>query len=433
MSGGSGTFDSAVGYTSGVRDFQTGFSFDKKLYFEMRNRLTFANYARSGEEVDESFVGKPGEAIQSTTIVRRVPITSGDEIRFTMDEAAVGMSTWGPKQHPNGDFSQYKNIVARLNTINGPAFPIESEEDQQRIKDSITNIPRNVQNKATVHMAQEIDASFYYAVLHGASPNVLGAKADGGLGHSLGVNAGGGAGFPLMNKWWYCGDGGWVSFSTTPATYNGNVNTAINAISTTSEHKLTLAQLKIIRAKLDTIHFWPVRYNGKEYKALCLLDTELFWRLNNLLATQYTYARERSKDNPIFNGTEPIELDNVLYVNDPNLGLFRPAYNSSTPTYGPTFGPNATSDHRTYTNSSAYALAIFLGAQALIEGYNESMKMFWEKGRFEKSLEVAARQKTGVVRAEWYAKDGRTDAAAVQNYNCVCAAFYEPGVGSSYA
>ena len=429
---GSGTFDSAVGYTSGVRDFQTGFGFGKQLYMEMRTRLTFASYSRSGEEEDASFVGAPGEAIQSTTIVRRVPITSGDEFRFTMDEAATGMATWGPKQHPNGDFSQYKNIVARVNTINGPAFPIESEEDQQRVKDSITNIPNNIKNKSIVHMAQEIDAGFYYAILKGASPNVLGAKADGGLGHSLGVNAGGGAGVPCMNKYWYTGDAGWASFSTTVTTYNSTVNTAINAISTTAEHKLSLAQLKIIRAKLDDVKFWPVRYSGKEYKALCLLDTDLFWRLQNLLGTNYLYARERGENNPIFNGTEPVVLDDVLYVNDPNLKVFRPIYNSVTPTYGPTFGPNTTSDHRTYTNSSSFALAIFLGAQALVEGYNGSMWMGWEKGRFEKSLEVAARQKTGVVRGEWYAKDGRTDAAAVQNYNCICAAFYEPGVGSSY-
>jgi hypothetical protein len=431
MAGGPGRFDSTNNYTSGTYDQQTSFGFDKQLAAEVRSKLMFNSMAKTGDEWDDSIAGSPGD-LSSGSIVKRVKIVTGDELRFTMDENMTGAPTYGDRQHAAGDFAAYKNMFARLNIINSPAVPIVGEMSQQRIKESISNLDATTKAKVTNWLAQQLDWESHCGLIYGASPSCLTATTSGGLGVSLGVNAGGGAGVPYMNRWWWMGGDGWMAHSRNVATYNGTVNGGINAIGTAAGDYITLAQLKKIRFKMDTEHLWSPTFMGKKYKAVAIIDPELFYRLHSLLAAAgYLYAAPRGMDNPWFNVDTTIVYDGILYVSDPTLYLMRPAYVSTNPTVvPPSFGPDATADFRDYAVTSTTALVVFLGRNAIVEGFNGSVVIKEKWADFDKGVQVAARTMQGAMRGEWYAKDGRTDANSVRNYSVICAAFYEPGVGA---
>ena len=87
-------------------------------------------------------------------------------------------------------------------------------------------------------------------------------------------------------------------------------------------------------------------------------------------------------------------------------------------------------DFRDYANTQTLAMIHFLGRNAIIEGYDGSVIAKDKWADFDKGCQVAARTMHGALRGEWYAKDGRTDAAAVRNYSVMSACFYEPGVAS---
>jgi hypothetical protein len=192
---------------------------------------------------------------------------------------------------------------------------------------------------------------------------------------------------------------------------------------------VTLAQLREIRIKMDTEHFWGTTFQGKKYRAVALCDPEVFARIHGLLeASGYLYAEQRGSDNPYFNVNTTMVYDEILYVTGPQLYYLRPSANSGASFTGcPEFGPSMLKDWRDYTVTSTLGLIIFCGKNAVVEGVNESVtvKDHWTK--FDKSLQVAARVKHGALRGEWYAKDGRTVATAVRNYSVMCAMFYEPG------
>ena len=432
--GGPGRFDSVIDYTSGTYDQQTGFGFDKQMFAEMRAKLMFNPMSKTGEEWDTTIAGGQGaQDVSGSAIVKRVKITSGDEIRYTMEENMIGAPTYGDKQHQPGDFGAFKNMYAKTNMINSPAVPIVGEVAQHRIKDSITNLEPSTRAKVLNWLAQQLDWEDHCALIYGAGPSVLLTTANGGLGHSLGVNAGGGAGVPLMNRWWWMGGDGWVTYSTTPATYNAAVNTAFNAIGSSSGDYVTLAQLKKIRSKMDTEHFGGVTFMGKPWKAVALTDGELFYRIQALLAASgYLYAAPRGLDNPWFDVDCMLVYDGILYVNDPTLQLMRPTYNSGSGHISSVadFGPAMEADFRDYSNTQTLAMIHFLGRNAIIEGYDGSVIAKDKWADFDKGCQVAARTMHGALRGEWYAKDGRTDAATVRNYSVMSACFYEPGVAS---
>jgi hypothetical protein len=281
------------------------------------------------------------------------------------------------------------------------------------------------------YMAEQIEFEAIPALLQGGSPGALKGVSEGGLGVSLGIGTGAGAGVALMNKHWYTPDTGFVTYSVTPATYNSSVNDAVNGIDVDAADRFSLITHQVIRAKLDDELWNPVEINGKRYKAIAATDPDIMWRLRHIMKTDNTYARERGASNPIFNVDYMIELDDILYFSWRNLKKYRPAYNATTAV--PDFGPLATGvDPRKFTVTSTNGLIIYMGANALVEGYNDAIEVNEENARFNKGLEVAAHMQLAYIRGEWYAKDGRTDTDACENRSVLCAAFDEPGVGVGY-
>ena len=424
--GGVGRFDSH----DGTYNAQTDFGWYKQLYYQARTRSLIADLSRTagGQGEVEAFSGTG-----LSSVIKRVKISSGDMMRFTLEENVSGLPTYGDTPVRGGQFLEFKNMEARVNNIDSPALRVVGKMSQQRVRESIQNLPAETKRQVLDYMAEQLEFEAIPALLVGGSPSVHKPLSEGGLALNLGIGNGAGAGVPLMNKNWYTPAGGFLAYNTTPATWNTAVNTAINGVDADAGHQFALATHQIIRAKLDDLLWNPVTVNGKKYKAIAGCDPDIMWRLRALLKTDYTNARERGKENPIFNVDYMIELDDVLYFSWRNLKKYRPA-NSSTAATGPDFGAlSENKDPRGYTYSSPrnQAMVIYMGANALVEGYNDAIEVNEENARFKKGLEIAAHMQEGFVRGEWYAKDGRTSTDAVENRSVLCAAFHEPGVGQT--
>lgn len=425
----SATFDSRNMYTAGVLDANTGFEYDATIFLKMRTRTIVGALSRASNKVYSKYPGS-GPSIEGQGIIVRRNITKGDMVRYNMQDHISGTPTYGDSIPQRGNFLTWKNADARVNRITSPAIPVQGEMDQKRVMHSIKNIPMAVRGEVVDYMAEEYERQFLINFLYGASPSVLLPRTEGGLGHNLGVGAGAGAGVPLMQKNFWTPDTGYVTYDSTAATYNSAVNDAIAGIDPDADDMLSLVLLEQIISGYDDIKLWAPTINGKQYKACHLMDTDLYYRLNNLLRPLQKDAMPRGKDNPIFNYGNVIEFMDCLFIAVPNLKKFRMAYNG-TNGY-PDIGPGLRSDHRNYTTTSKKAIMLALGAKATLEGYDGSVKVTPDIGRFNRGLEYIAESQFGFVRGEFYAEDGTTGADACVNQSSACQVFYEPGVGVNY-
>jgi hypothetical protein len=417
---GVGRFDSV----DGAYDANTSFAFNKALYYQANRKSLIAN-------LPNQVVGAY-EKGDISPVIDRTRITEGDMVRFTLEDNIRGKATYGDSPVIAGGFLQFKNLEARVNNIDSPAIQIVGKMSQQRVRQSIENLPAKTRTQIITFMNQQKEFEAIDALIQGGSSSVMKSTADGGLGISLGVGSGAGAGVPLMNKHWFTPETGFCTYSTIPATYNAAVNDAIGGIDAVDADKCTLAYLNTIREKMDDIMFEPIMFLDKNLRAIAVCDPQIMWRIGKtLLADVNKYSMERGKTNPFWSTVDIIVIDEVAYISWPNLKKYRPSNNGTTGVRGPNFGPlTADSDPRTYTTTSSNGMIIYMGGGALKEGFNDEISVTEEKGRHDKGLEVAAHMMEGFIRGEFYSKDGRADSTDnVENRSVICAAFYEPGVG----
>jgi hypothetical protein len=435
--GGSGTFDAVPAYTASNYDAQTGISFEKQLFMEARTRTIIGALSRDGAgggAITDMYSGS-GPSLEGSNVIKKINFSDTNMITMTMSEHMKGLPTYGAAQHPAGDPLSFKNMRAFVNLINAPTCPILDEGALLRIKQSITGLNGTLQKQEVLDwMAEEMEIQFLYSLIYGASPSILQAGSDCNL--SLGINAGAGAGVPLMPRWYFDGQAGFPTYSLTPGTWNSTVNSAINTIGTNSGAVISLADLLVIRNKMDVEKFWPITFDGKKFKAIGLCDSEVWHRIKVLLNNPgFVYAMPRGEDNPYFGVDEYINYNGFCLLSVPNVNKLRPTYNSGSGYISGVadFGPSMAIDHRDFTTSSAIGLILFVTRQAAVEGNNGSIKTGVQGGKNDKGGEVWARTNLGYVRSEWYVKDGRatsTDYSLVRNYSMMLGAWYEPGIGS---
>lgn len=428
--GGPGRFDSV----NGTYDEQTNFAFDKTRYYQMLTRTVIGALSKGDSQVASMVAGEG--SIDGGACILGKKISEGDMVRHTLQEAITGLPSYGDQAVARGDFLAYQNQEVRVNQIDSPAIPVQGRMARQRAKFSLTDIPGDVEQALIKWCAQEIEYQAFVGLIAGASPAILKPVANGGLGDTLGVRSSGTAAKPLMGRHWYTPQGGYLTFSTTQATYNATVNTAVGNITAGAAGYVTLAHLKIIRRKLDQIGFAGCTVGGKRYKAVVICDPDIWWRIDHLLATYYQNATPRADDNKIFGVDHQLVYDGMLFICAPNLEKFRIAATSDG-TDCISWGVGAyndvyASDPRTYSNSNATGLMMFLGQGGLLEGYNDRISTTSAVADHNKGLEYAAHFDKGYKRGDWYAQDGRTGVSAALSYGCFTAAFYEPGVGTGY-
>lgn len=430
--GGPGYF-SSVG---GTYDEQTNFEFETQLFYEALTQTFIGSLSKpnaAGGRVEQMIAGGDDQSIEGSAAIWRKRIQKGDMVRQTLQEGAKGLPTYGDLAVARGDYLAYQNQEYRVNQIDSPAIPVQGRMSRKRAAFSLTDIPGEVRTAIINWAAEQMEIEAIINYLYGASPSVLKPIADGGLGAVLGI--GGSAGVPLSPRYVYTPQGGFLTYSTTQATWNQTVSDAIGAITRAAAGEVTLTILKIIRRELDRHHHQPMMLNGKMYKAVVLCDPDVWYRIDHLLGGTYQAARERAKENPVFGVDYQLEYLGMLFLNVPNLEKFRAEDDNTLNimNIGPARGNNVLwTDPRDFTPTNECGWMIFLGAGSALEGYDDTVWVTTKEGDHGKGLELAAHLDLGFKRGEWFAQDGRTGADATRCYGSLAACVYEPGVGVDY-
>lgn len=426
-----GRFDSI----DGTYDELTSFAFDPSLYWKALNQTWVGPLTRSGDRVKQMQAFGGPQKMDGTAAIWSKQIHNGDMVRFSLVEDVTGLGTYGDLDPQRGNYLGYGNMECRVNEVDSPGIPVPGRNSQRRVRSSLGEIKPLVIERVKNWAAQEVEIQATLTMIAGADALTLKGTADGGLADTLGIKSLNSASAPLMPRYVWTPDDGLLSYSSNGATWNSTVNDGVNNITTGANGRLSLAGLDKIRGLMDTQGFAPLKFKGKQYKAICIADSDLVWRLNHLLADYYKYATPRSDDNKLFGVSHTVEFNEVLYIGVPILKKFRLAYNAgdACPRWGVGTKDNVlSSDPRTTTNSNSIAIAFFLGAGGLLRGYDSRLWITDAEANHGKGIEYVAHQDMGWKRGEWFPQDGRTDTSACLCYGGFCGLFYEDGIGQGW-
>jgi len=421
---------------NGTYDEQTSMEFDRTLYYKMLNRTFIGPLSRAGMKVKGMNAFEAG-TIEGTACIWKKMINEGDMVRYSLVEAVDGLGSYGDLDPSRGNHLGYGNMEVRVNEVDSPAIPVPGRNSQRRVKRSLGDLKPQVRGRVRDWGAQELEIQALTALIGGADAGTLKSTSDGGLADTLGIRSSGTASQALMPRHFYTPQGGYLDYSSTQATWNTTVDTAIGAITEAAGGYVTLAHVDIMRDQMDSLGIQAPTMNGKQYKAIFLCDPRIVWRLNHLLATYYQSSRERSKSNPIFGVDHQVEFDGCLYLSIRALEGMRVDQGSGANANCPDWGTgNLTNvlntDHRTISNTNDYCWMIGLGAGGLLHGYDDALWITDAEAEHGKGIEYVAHQDMGFKRGDWFPQDGRTAVASCISYGCFASVFYDDGVGQGW-
>jgi hypothetical protein len=400
----------------------------QKEIFMKTTWMTLVGRLNGGREIREQTMafqgGRKQIDIGNSSIVQEKTITIGNEFRTTMMEYLNGDATYGDEAVASGGYAYYKHARGYVNQTDSPAWQLPGRCSLKQAAEVITNPKGDLMMGIERWVAEEIDIEWVRSAVMGGSRGVLSSSADGALGITL---PGASAGQYRSCYNFYTPVDGVVTASRIRATHEGNVNTALGNLANNAASHFDLGEHDALVNLCDQYYQEPATIGGRQYKAVFICDRALIWRLfsrSQTLENLAKEARERGKSNPTLDHISAWELDDILYIPYRLIEKYRPATGGSVATYG----PGLDADPRNYTNSSALALGLLMGAKSFLRGRDKRVWITTEVERHGKGVEYSAHWDDGWVRNEWDAKDGRTE---MENPHMFVGCWYDAGIGTA--
>jgi hypothetical protein len=406
---------------TGTNDFVVSFETEKNIAYEMRHQSPLG---RLSKPVAQKTIGTGPEQrdidVGASAAVWSKEITTGDEVRFTLEQSMRGAPAYGDSAVPQGDYLAYLHATLILNMVKTPAVPLQEEMSLQRIKDVIATPDTQVRNAITMYLSEEYTLEGYAAFLRGASPNLLAAKVNGGRALDLGR----GAGSQVSPQHFLIAGNGFTSGVAGSNGFETQLKTDLGTLTDTAGDYISREFIHNLRYALTSKKIKPIMQDGGMPVWYALCDPELLARLttpDGVLYKAWLQAQERSKTNPAF-GHGAIELDGIIFFPDPWLKKYRPDISAA----GDIVWGVADDDKRDFDPTSKIALMNIWGEGCMLEGHNGSVRFTQNVGRHGDNKEIGARIKQSFMRARYIPKDGRTG-ITIEQGGMTCA-FYEPGL-----
>lgn len=404
---------------TGTYDYIVPFETEKNIAHEFRFRSAFGKLSKpmktmtvgSGPEQRELDVGESA-AIWSKEI------TSGDEVRFTLEQNMRGSPTYGDAEVRVGDYLAYLHMNIMLNKYDTPAVPVIEEMSAMRVKEVISNPESRIRGQLTMYCAEQYTYDVLDGFWKGMSRNLSEAKANGGRALDIGL----GAGVQVSPENFVVAGSGFVSGTGGTSAYETNLLNDLSGLEDTAGDYITRDFIHNLRYAAGQRKVAPIASEDGRETWYCPCDPHLLARLTKPgmpLHEAWKMARERSEKNPVF-GHGSLELDGFIFFPEERLKQYRPVLSSSI-----LWGSNAP-DKREVTVASSIALMMILGNGSILEGHNGSVSITYDDGRHGKGKTIAGHVKQSFMRAVWKPKDGRTGVRIQQG--SMAAAFYEPGL-----
>jgi hypothetical protein len=398
----------------------------KEIYYNATWR-TLVSKLTGGAKMEKQQLrfGKKLETVHigNSSCIWETEITSGNEERLTMVEHRDGMpSGYGDYANQTGNYDKYKHTRVWINQIDSTADPVPGRCSIKQVKD-ILNDPKSILQKGQKMWAgQEVDFEFIRACLMGASRNLL-LTTKGGTGISL-YNASAGETRSCYN--FYVPETGLVTPSTTRATHETNVGTALSTLADNSIYAFDLGEHNKLGDIWSNLYGEAPTVGGKQYFSVWLMDP---WLVHRLAVTGGQYdtlmreAHARGAKNPAIDHMAPIVLDEVLYIPYQPLKAFRASVSAGAPVYGP--GISTDPRPQIAANTQKICLGICMGPGAMLRATD---RMMWSTAALvdphKQNYNYALHWDDGFVRNEYGAEDGRTE---LENKKMIVGAWYDPG------
>lgn len=404
---------------NGSKDFIVSFETEKNMAYEYRHRSPLGKLSKA---VKTKTIGE-GQAQRTIDVgvsaaINYKEVTTGDEVRFTMEQQLRGAPAYGDAAVPLGDYLAYLHANVILNQIKTPAYPLQQEMSMQRVADVIASPESQLRNAITMYLSEEYVLECYAGFFKGMSPNLQAAAVDGGRALDLGR----GAGVQVSPQHIIVAGNGFVSGVAGSAGFESNLKTDLGTLTDTAGDYISREFIHNLRAALTQKKISPMEFEGREvWFAMC--DPELLTRLTNPngdLYKAWLTSRERSKTNPVYGHVE-LELDDILFFPDPWLKKFRPEISGSDIVWGV-----AQDDKRDFEPTAKLAPMLVWGSQCMLEAHAGAVKMTTDSGFHGDNKTIAARIKQSFMRARYRPKDGRSG-INVEQGGLACF-FYEPGL-----
>lgn len=406
---------------TGTNDYIVPFETEKNIAHEFRFRSAFGKLSKpmkqmtvgSGPEQRDLDVGESA-AIWSKEI------TSGDEVRFTLEQNMRGAPTYGDAEVRVGDYLAYLHQNIILNKLDTPAVPVIEEMSAMRVKEVISNPESRIRGQITMYLAEQYTYDVLDGFFKGMSRNLQEPKANGGRALDLGL----GAGIQCSPENFLIAGSGFVSGTGGSGAYETQLISDLNGLEDTAGDYITRDFIHNMRYAVSQRKVAPMAETDGREVWYCPTDPHLMARLTKPgmpLFEAWKFAKERGDKNPVF-GHGSLELDGFIFYPEERLKQYRPITTGGALLYG----SNAP-DKREVTVTSNIALMMVLGNGAILEGHNGAVNITYDEGRHGKGKTIAGHVKQSFMRAVWKPKDGRATTVRIQQGSMACA-FYEPGL-----
>ena len=364
------------------------------------------------------------------------------EARFTLQEPITGLETYGIHDVKPGPFTGYKHEIIPTIQADSPAYPLIDSESQMRQTELINPsdvIPRK-KREIALWREKVLELNAFRAITDGASRALL-DTANGGLGNTYSLTGATAGQNRSCYNTFVVNQTGLTTPNYSRTTHEGTLSTLVNALSSNDSYAFNWEVHKHMSDTISTLKIKPVTVGNATYRAACIIDPRLIARLaapsttlggTGTLANLYTYATPRSEKNPVLDGMQTIELDNILYCPSYYWSYFRPTADGTTMSYLPI---NSDPFDSSFSNTSAVCCAFYFGAGALLRGRRKKM---WFTVSGEGASDAGHRKGTSFAmhyydcwkRAEWTTKDGRSE---IYNDSSLMLYAYDPGVGVAFS
>ena len=397
---------------------------EKNMAHEYRYRSAFGKLSKPmGQMTVGSGPEQRSEDVGVSAAIWSKEITTGDEVRFTLQQRMKGSPTFGDAEVRTGSYLAYLHQNIYLNQIDTPAIPLPGAMSNQRVRETIANPESNIRAEIPMYLAEQYSIDAIEAYLRGSSMNLMAPKNIGGRAIDIGL----GAGVQVSPENFIVAGSGVVSGTSGTTAYETNLAAALDGLnSATTTHRISRGMIHELRAQVSQFKIGGIDVGGVE-KWYCPIDPILLSRLTAVggdLYLAWRDAAQRGDKNPVF-GHGALEVQDFIFFPEPWLQTFRPDKTQATAGVVQ-WGPSLTYDRRELTSSSTIMLCMVLGSGALLEGHNGSVSITSEVGKHEKGMEISGHIKQSFMRSRWLPKDGRTD--TVLNQSSMCVAFAEPGL-----
>jgi hypothetical protein len=433
---------------SSTNEYIVEVGIEKDVHYQSEWRTIFGRL-NGMRDVNITKVERDGEEVEITGGGESSPVwekTFGEEnreARFAYEEPLNGTRTYGQQDLGPGAFTAYKHEVIQATQIDSPTFPILDRESQLRqsalipISDVIPRKKKAI--RMFVEKWKEIDA--FSAICDGYSEPAL-DSTNGGLNLAL-PGASAGQNRSCYNTW-VAGASALTVPNFTRSTHENTLADAVYSYPyssyTNSSYGFTYELHQMMSWQISALKFPSVKIGNAEYRAGCIIDPWLLRRLvrpNGTLATYMEYALPRSEKNPVLDGMQTIELDNILYIPSMYWQYFRPTPTAATGSTDTMVYRTAGTDpfDASFANTSKCCLAWYFTSGALLRGRSTKV---WFTASGEGQSDAGHKKGTTFAihyddvwkRTEWVTKDGRS---AIANDRSLMLFAGDPGPGIAFS